>query len=391
MRHLLPFDFHRPTKQQDDTLMSTEFIGLNPHQKVSETHPAAGSHRPREGVPKPTETVIPALFGVTRRRLLRAAGAAAVVAPTALIGSRAFAGNRKLTFAWNASAFCLTPIVAAVDRGYFEKNGLEVDLINYTGSTDQLLESLATGKADAAVGMIHRWLKPLEAGFDVKIIGSSHGGCVRLIGSKAAGVTNLQQLKGKTVGVSDLASPGKNFFSILLAKNGIDAERDVTWRQYPADLLGIAVDKGEIQAIADGDPNLYLLEKRNGNAYVELATNLSGEYANKVCCVIGARGDLVRNDKAAAASLARAIVQASDFTAENPNEAAKIFAKYSPQIATEDLRKLYATLTHHHHPTGGELRDEIEFYARDFRSVGVLKKSTDPARFAAHVYADVLA
>jgi NitT/TauT family transport system substrate-binding protein len=212
-----------------------------------------------------------------------------------------------------------------------------------------------------------------------------------LIGSRAAGVTTLQQLKGKTVGVSDLASPGKNFFSILLAKNGIDAERDVTWRQYPADLLGIAVEKGEIQAIADGDPNLYLLEKRSNNGYAELATNLSGEYANKVCCVIGARGELVRNDRAATAGLARAILQASDFVADNPNEAARIFSKYSPKIAPDDLRKLYATLTHHHHPAGDDLRNEIEFYARDFQSVGVLKKSTDPARFAQHVYANVLA
>ncbi len=75
------------------------------------------------------------------------------------------------------------------------------------------------------------------------------------------------------------------------------------------------------RAIADGDPNLYLLEKRSNNAYVELATNLSGEYQSKVCCVIGARGELVRNDKPAVTSLVRAIVQASDWVADNPNEA----------------------------------------------------------------------
>ncbi len=45
--------------------------------------------------------------------------------------------------------------MVAQERGFFEKNGLQVDLINYSGSTDQLLESIATGKADAAVGMIH--------------------------------------------------------------------------------------------------------------------------------------------------------------------------------------------------------------------------------------------
>ena len=329
--------------------------------------------------------------GISRRKVLHAAAATALAAPALILGRKAYSQQRKLTFAWNQNSFCLTPIVVAQERGFFEKNGLQVDLINYSGSTDQLLESIATGKADAAVGMIHRWLKPLEAGFDVKIIGSSHGGCVRLVGSKAAGVTNLAALKGKTVGVSDLAAPGKHFFTILLAKHGIDPDRDITWRQYPADLLGVAVDKGEIQAIADGDPNLYLLEKRTNGAYVELATNLTGEYARKVCCVIGARGELVRNDRQAASGLARAIVQATDFVNENPNEAAKVFAKYSPKVAVDDLRKLYATLTYTHHQTGVDLRDEIAFYAEDFRRIGVIKKTTDPQRLAQHVYVNVLA
>lgn len=329
---------------------------------------------------------------LSRRGMLRAGGAAAVVASGGLIASQAFSqSSRKLTFAWNAAAFCLSPVVVAQERGYFERNGLQVELINYTGSTDQLLESLATAKPDAAVGMIHRWLKPLEAGFYVKIVGSSHGGCVRLVGAKSAGVTNLASLKGKVIGVSDIASPGKNFFSILLTKNGIDADKDVTWRQYPADLLDVAVKKGEIQAIADGDPNIYLIEKRNQGAYVEVASNLSGEYKDKVCCIVGARGELVRKDKATVASLVRAIAQASDYVAENPNESARLFAKYSPNVAVEDLRALLGTLTHQHHPLGRKLRDEVEFYARDFRGVGVLKKSTDPVRFADHVSFDPLA
>ncbi|HBO80947.1 MAG TPA: ABC transporter substrate-binding protein, partial [Cupriavidus sp.] len=86
--------------------------------------------------------------------------------PALILGRQAWSAPRKLTFAWNQNSFCLTPIVVAQEKGFFEKNGLQVDLINYSGSTDQLLESIATGKDDAAVGMINRWLKPLEAGFD---------------------------------------------------------------------------------------------------------------------------------------------------------------------------------------------------------------------------------
>ncbi|CAG9265679.1 ABC-type nitrate/sulfonate/bicarbonate transport systems, periplasmic components [Paraburkholderia unamae] len=327
-----------------------------------------------------------------RRKWLRAAGATTLSAPVLTLGRKAWSAPplKPFTFAWAPNGFCLTPVAVAQEQGFFEKNGLKVNLVSYAGSNDQLLQTLSTGKADAAVGMIHRWLKPLEAGFDVKIISSVHGGCVRLIGASAAGVTSLASLKGKTVGVSDLASPGKNFFAILLLKHGIDPDRDVSWRQYPADLLDVAVQKGEIQAIADGDPNLYLLERQRPGAYTHLASNLSDEYAHKVCCVIAARGSLLRSDRATAASLARALIQATDFSRENPREAAKSFAKYTPKFAEDDLVKLYASLTYDHHPTNVDLQQEIAYFAEDFKRAGVLKPTTDPQRFAAAVYTNVL-
>ena len=85
------------------------------------------------------------------------------------------------------------------------------------------------------------------------------------------------------------------------------------------------------------------------------------------------------------------LFRSSDYVAENPNESARLFSKYSPNVAVEDLRALLGTLTHKHHPLGRNLRDEVEFYARDFRGVGVLKKTTDPVRFADHVSFDPLA
>ena len=60
------------------------------------------------------------------------------------------------------------------------------------------------------------------------------------------------------------------------------------------------------------------------------------------------------------------------------------------KVSEADLRAVLASLTHKHHPQGQALRQEIEFYARDFKTVGVLKSTTDPARFATHVHVDVL-
>src|SRR5256885_11707720 len=53
-------------------------------------------------------------------------------------------------------------------------------------------------------------------------------------------------LKGKTIGVADLNSPAKQFYSIHLAKRGLDVDKDIEWRVYPADLLDVAAKKGEI-------------------------------------------------------------------------------------------------------------------------------------------------
>jgi NitT/TauT family transport system substrate-binding protein len=330
---------------------------------------------------------------LTRRSLLRAGGSAALAAPLFALGGSALAAPTSrltpLKFAWNQTAFCLTPVAIAKETGIFEKNGLDVTLDNFGGSTDQLLEAIATGKADAAVGMIHRWLKPLEAGFDVKIVSSVHGGCIRLIGYKPAKIARLEDLRGKTIGVADMAAPGKHFFSVYFRKHGIDPERDVNWRQYPRDLFGVAAEKGEIQAVIDQDPQVFNIQKHSNGAFVEIATNTSGEYHDKVCCVIGARGELLRENRPVIASLARSLLEATDYTAKHIDESAKIFHKYTAGITLEDLKELYGTLNLHHHPHGKSLRDEIAFFAEDFRSIGVLKPSTDPKKYAEHVFAEV--
>lgn len=327
----------------------------------------------------------------SRRKLVRTAGIAAVAASATLLASRARSQPRKLTFAWSQAGFCLTPVPVALERGFFQQNGLDVELLNWAGAADQLLEAVATGKADVAVGLIHRWVKPLEAGLDVKLVSSVHGGCLRLVAAQGGGITgDVKSFKGKVIGVADLNSPAKQFYAIHLAKRGVDIDKDVEWRVYPADLLDGAVKKGEIQAIADGDPNLYLIEKRNPGLFTEIGNSAKGEYAERICCVVGARAQFAQKDKPHAAAVVRALAQASNYVAENPNEAAKIYHKYTPKVAVEDLQRLLAELTYQHHPAGAPLRTEVEAFARDFHNAGILKKSTDVVRFANHVSLDVL-
>jgi Luciferase-like monooxygenase/NMT1/THI5 like len=141
---------------------------------------------------------------------------------TALVAPVVLPSPTKLKLTWNANAVCTVGVPTALQKGSFERHNLDVELVNFGGSTDQLLEAIATGKADGGVGMALRWLKPLEMGFDVKIAAGIHGGCVRLWVAPGSDVKNLADLRGKAIGVTDMAAPDRNFFSIMLQKAGID-------------------------------------------------------------------------------------------------------------------------------------------------------------------------
>jgi len=330
------------------------------------------------------------LIKPSRRTLIRGAAAVAALTPAGIVAGRVLAQQnqpKKIKLSWNANAVCLAPVVVGVQQGIFKRHGIDVELINYSGSTDQLLEAIATGKADAGVGMALRWLKPLEQGFDVKLTAGTHGGCMRVLAPAAKGIARLEDLRGKTIAVSDMASPSKNFFSVVLKKRGIDPVTDVQWRQFPADLLGLAIEKGEAHALADGDPNAFIQEHKFG--LTEIATNLSDEYRDRVCCVLGVRGSLVREDRATAAALTRALLESAQVTAHNPEQAAEIFSKYAP-ASVADLTTMLKSQTHNHNPVGGDLKREIVAYTEELKLVSVMKPSTDPAKFADRIFADVL-
>jgi NitT/TauT family transport system substrate-binding protein len=347
----------------------------------------------------------------TRRTFLRAAAVTGTLLPAGVLAQRAFVGGlprdlvnpeicrasfgtpvvlpekRALKLTWNATAICTVGLPVALERGLFAKHNLDVELVNFGGSTDQLLEAIATSKADAGVGMALRWLKPLEGGFDVKIAAGIHGGCMRLFSQPNGGIAKVTDLKGKAIGVTDLAAPDRNFFSIMLHQAGIDPNKDVEWRVFPGDVLPVALKKGEVQAFSQGDPLGWIARDRDG--LIEVANNLSGEFGHRTCCVLGIRGSLIRQERPVATALVQALLEAQEWVAVNPEGAAAIFAPYA-KVKPEQLTAMLRSHTHGHNPLAGDLREQIALYGEELKSIAVFKQSTDIQKYAARVTADLL-
>src|ERR1700760_3351135 len=146
---------------------------------------------------------------------------------------------------------CEAPIFSAVENGFFKEEGLEVEMVKCEWS--QYKDVLALGGFDITHHLIMYFLKPIEQGLDVKISGGIHTGCLRVQAAPNGPIKSARDLKGKRIGVPGMGTPPFIFCNRVLGANGIDAKRDVEWRGFSAGELGLALQKGEVDPIADSE------------------------------------------------------------------------------------------------------------------------------------------
>lgn len=302
---------------------------------------------------------------LSRRTLLKTAGAAGAAASLgAAVGPRIFAPAiagpaPKVRLAWTEVAACHSPLAFGVAKGFYARQNVDVELFYQGASGQTLIQALATNKADVGAGLVLDWLKPLEQGFDVKLFVGSHGGCQKLMASKASGITDLSQVKGKRIATWEAGAPPKVSFSVTLAKAGLDPEQDVEWVYVPFDLVGEAVKRGDADLGAHMDPWAYALRKTYD--LTTIADTQTGVYEGQVCCVLGANGPFLEANKDAVRRIAAANLEIHDYTAAHPDEVAQwYFDNLKPGMPVEDLRDDLASMVFHNHPVGKALTDQIQ-------------------------------
>src|SRR5204862_4211544 len=78
--------------------------------------------------------------------------------------------------------------------------------------------------------------------------------CLRVQAGTKTNIRTVQDLRGKRIGVPGMGTPPFIFANRVLGANGINASKDVSWLVFPAGELGLALDKGEVDAVADSEP-----------------------------------------------------------------------------------------------------------------------------------------
>jgi len=278
---------------------------------------------------------------------------------------------------------CEAPIFCAVENGFFKEEGLHVELVKCEWS--KYKDVLALGGFDITHHLIMYFLKPIEQGLDVKIGAGIHKGCLRVQTAVKSSIQSVKDLRGKRIGVPGMGTPPFIFANRVLGAAGIDAARDVEWRVFPAGELGLALDKGEVDAVADSEPigSLLLAEGKVRNVADQAK---DAPYKDEYCCAVIVNGKWLTANPAAAAAATRAMLKGAKWVETNPRAAARLSVekKYlasNPELNTTAI----GNLSYIPSVSGGE--EAVNSAAAEMKTAGMLSPTTDVAALARKAFA----
>ena len=292
-------------------------------------------------------------------------------------GTSHASNSTNVRIAW-IGLTCEAPLFVAYEKGFYKEEGLDAEMVKVDWTT--MRETLMSGQVDATHTLVTYLLKPIEQGLDVKMTGGVHKGCLRIQAGINSGIKTVEDLKGKRIGVQTMGSPPYLFSNRVLADHAMNAQKDVTWRVYPASEMELALDKGEIDAVANSEPiGSLLLAHEKVRTVVDQAVD--APYKDEYCCAIAVSGRLLASDPAKAAKVTRAILKATKWVSVNPTAAAKISVEKKWLAVTEDLDALaLSKLTYS--ASIADIEASIVSTAVSLKKEGILNSGTDPIDLA---------
>src|SRR6266404_2881094 len=268
---------------------------------------------------------------------------------------------------------CEAPIFTAVEKGFFREEGLDVALVKCEWANYK--DVLALGGFDVTHHLIMYFLKPIEQGLDVKFTGGIHRGCLRVQAASGGTIRSIKDLRGKRIGVPGMGTPPFIFANRVLGASGIDPSKEISWLVFPAGELGLALDKGEVDAVADSEPigSLLLADGKVRNLADQAA---DAPYRDEYCCAVLVNGRfLARNPKASAAAT-RALLKSARWVETNPRAAAKLSVEGKYLASTVDQNTV--SISHLRYvPSVSGAQTAVRLAAAEMKTAGMLSPTTD--------------
>ncbi|MBA3963252.1 MAG: ABC transporter substrate-binding protein [Chthoniobacterales bacterium] len=279
---------------------------------------------------------------------------------------------------------CEAPIYVAYEKGFFKDEGIEPELVKCSWAAYK--DNLALGSFDITHHLVMYFLKPIEQGLDVRFLGGVHNGCLRVQTGVNSSIHSIQDLKGKRIGVPGMGTPPFVFANRVFGTHGVDASKDITWKVFPAGELGLALRKGEVDAVADAEPIGSLLIAEGIARNVEgMDEAIDQPYAGEYCCEIVANGKWIDGNPDSAARATRAILRGAVWVQANPKAAAQLAVDKKYLASTVELNTV-AIGRLKYIPSVSIAEQTLHTAAREMKEAKMLSSTTDTEALAKRAF-----
>src|SRR5213596_2527064 len=277
---------------------------------------------------------------------------------------------------------CEAPIYTAYEKVFFKDEGLEPELVKCSWANYK--DNLALGSYDITHHLVMYFLKPIEQGLDVRFLGGVHTGCLRVQTGVDSPIHTIQDLKGKRIGVPGMGTPPFVFANRVFGTHGVDAGKDITWKVFPAGELGLAIDKGEVDAVCNAEPigSLLIAEGKVRNIADQIT---DAPYKDEYCCEVIANGKWVDANPDIAARATRALLKGAKWVETNPRAAAimaveKKYLASTPELNTVALARLRYV------PSVRLAEESVHTAGREMKVAKMLSPETDTEALAKRAF-----
>ena len=223
---------------------------------------------------------------------------------------------------------CGAAMQIAAENGYFEeefeKIGQNVEIT--VEASSETYDLLAANQIDAAFGLASNFIVPISNGLDVAFTVGVHKGCTKFYSLASSGITSLEDLKGKTVGVPTLVDSSTLSLKRKLADMGFEfnsTNPDVTFVAYSMTDLPAALANGAVDAIGVHEPVGNSVEE-NYDVNILIDTGMDEKFKDEYCCTSLVTQKMLEENPEGVAAFTKAVERGAAFVKANPEEAAKI-------------------------------------------------------------------
>lgn len=270
-----------------------------------------------------------------RKNYLSAVLATAFIA---LQGMPAQSAEFSAKLAQNVSPISGVTIVAQ-KKGFFEKNGLEIAVSNFT-SGKQCLNAVLGGGADIATTAEAPTTAAAMAKQPIAFLARMEYSDLKTLTAAGSKIMKPTDLKGKKIAFT-AGTGGEVYTMALLAKAGLKKDDVTLVNLRPQDMIP-ALSSGDIDAYNTWEPHVANGIKALGDKVVELDTK--GTYAETFNIVV-MQDYLKANPKLVSAFLT-AMIEAEAWMKANPKEAIKVVAEFV-NMKEDALAALWGEYVYH--------------------------------------------